>query len=62
MAMSKDEIKAVKQKALNEFKQERAEELIEDLKALYEKEAKAEEVLANIRREIADYEMRLEGK
>jgi len=59
--LSKDEIKAIKLKARNEFVKEQSEEIINKLKSLYVKLGKAEDVALNIKREIEDYEMKLEG-
>ena len=60
MKMSKEEIKKIKLRAENEYKKEKTEEIIDTLKELYERQAKAECMVKNIAREIEDYERQLE--
>lgn len=57
--MSKEELKAIRLKAENEFKKERSEEIVEKLKILFVKREKAMAVVKNIDHEIEDYEMQL---
>ena len=61
MKLNKEQLEQAKLAAKNEVEKENFETVKDKLKYLYEKKAMAEKTVANIDREIEDYEMELEG-
>jgi len=60
--LNSDLLKKAKEEANNEISAERFSEVKEALKSLYAKKAKAEKLVSNIDREIADFELEILGE